>query len=1059
MTKKFLITIFLAIFFMANVSNVFSAQETSGSSVGVTASIESSAPPPPITTYALVISSASASPACDSVTLSWQTDLHTTTEGVTTVAPISASSEVHYGIASTAEGTATGTAGSSHSVSISGLTPGQTYKYYLYSTTGVYSDQTGESTFTLACSVASPSITVTPKNQGAEIGITYAGGADIARVVVRRSTGTPPASTTAGEAVYDGAETALVTDPSIPLGVTYWYSVFVCNSGNVCSDGVFDSALRLVSNASGLFAAPDNGKLSVSWSNPSGNSANDFAFATARLVRSNTALACASIGINDGDLQVEGNFSSYSDTGLTNGQTYYYKIFVKNSYGEYSSGVCTSGTPVSVEPEARCITSISAESGDGLVAISWNNPANEAGVFQLDNISWQRNSDCVSSKGQGQAVYTGTGQGFTDNGLTNNTFYSYTAFVDYNSGSTVNCGCITALPYTESDPVPIDVILPSGGGTVTTENPNYNFFVNDGALQIFADSKNNLNVLPGYSMTVSSMREDMPKDVKNIAIGINQKNYFVSLNPTTNKYRTSLNLPSAPGDYELKILTVYRDDSVSTLFWNVKIHPDGYVSLDTRGAKRISGIEVFLIRDNETYRGFRVKNPAISDDWGQYGFMAPNGQYKVRVDTEGYKFYQTGNINVENNIINRHINLDKDQSILKTTTEVLTDPETIANVTKTVIDNPVVEDVSTQYVAPVTTAAVTVSAVVAIPWWNFIHYLQYLFALPSILRRRKFGWGTVYNSITKEPVDLAAVRLYDYDTKKLLQSRVTDSQGRYNFLVEAGKYYLEVVKPDFTFPSAILKEHHDDDKYIDLYHGEAIEVHSDESGVIIANIPLDQKDIKITDKQILKKFFWEKIKANIILAGPIISVIIFLISPSIYTALLAVVQFILYAFFRRLGKVKRAKNWGAVYDHGSKKLLPGSVVRIFSPKYDKMLEVQVTDKKGRYGFLAGENIYYLTGNKDGYHEYKTNTIDLRGKQSGDIISEDISLQERKAGEEVTQYSSEHEGAKILSKDELENLRNEIKQEMQTETSEFEEQAEKIKEKAEKDTVEKSTKKK
>jgi len=67
------------------------------------------------------------------------------------------------------------------------------------------------------------------------------------------------------------------------------------------------------------------------------------------------------------------------------------------------------------------------------------------------------------------------------------------------------------------------------------------------------------------------------------------------------------------------------------------------------------------------------------------------------------------------------------------------------------------------------------------------------------------------------------------------------------------------------------------------------------------------------------------------------------------------------------------------------------VVRIFSPEYNRMVEAQVTDRFGRYGFLVDDNIYYVTANKEGYQEHKGKNVDLTDKRAEDIIDQNIYL--------------------------------------------------------------------
>jgi len=74
-----------------------------------------------------------------------------------------------------------------------------------------------------------------------------------------------------------------------------------------------------------------------------------------------------------------------------------------------------------------------------------------------------------------------------------------------------------------------------------------------------------------------------------------------------------------------------------------------------------------------------------------------------------------------------------------------------------------------------------------------------------------------------------------------------------------------------------------------------------------------------------------------------------------------------------------------------------AVVRIFSAKYNKVLEVQVTNGQGQYGFITNtdaDSVYYITSNKEGYREYKSDSLDMSKKdEDGGVISEDIYMEQ------------------------------------------------------------------
>jgi len=127
--------------------------------------------------------------------------------------------------------------------------------------------------------------------------------------------------------------------------------------------------------------------------------------------------------------------------------------------------------------------------------------------------------------------------------------------------------------------------------------------------------------------------------------------------------------------------------------------------------------------------------------------------------------------------------------------------------------------------------------------------------------------------------------------------------------------------------------------------------------------------------------------------GLILAVLVVLIYPTAITVSSLAVHMLLFLIFRRLIVPKRPKSWGIVYDQESKEPLAYALVRIFDDKFNKLLETQVTDRKGRYAFLAGKNIYQLLAEKQGYQKKEIKPVDLIKKDQ--IVDLDIALE--KAG--------------------------------------------------------------
>ncbi len=113
----------------------------------------------------------------------------------------------------------------------------------------------------------------------------------------------------------------------------------------------------------------------------------------------------------------------------------------------------------------------------------------------------------------------------------------------------------------------------------------------------------------------------------------------------------------------------------------------------------------------------------------------------------------------------------------------------------------------------------------------YYHYTYFV----TPLYKRSFPWGTVYDSVTKEPIDPAQVRLLDAQGREI-STAITDLDGRYGFLVAPGTYRVVVEKTNYQFPSQRLTSTHDL-IYDDLYTGGNVVVGPE--GTVRLNIPLD----------------------------------------------------------------------------------------------------------------------------------------------------------------------------------------------------------------------------
>jgi len=203
------------------------------------------------------------------------------------------------------------------------------------------------------------------------------------------------------------------------------------------------------------------------------------------------------------------------------------------------------------------------------------------------------------------------------------------------------------------------------------------------------------------------------------------------------------------------------------------------------------------------------------------------------------------------------------------------------------------------------------------------------------IRKKSRPWGTVYDSVTKQPIDPAYVTARDA-TGKVVAESITDLDGRYGFLLPDGVYYLSAEKTNYEFPSKKMTGKASDELYADLYFGEPVTIRSGE--VLDKNIPLDQKDFDWNeyakkDRNLMvfhsrHEKIWAVAGDYIYGIGLAISGIAALIKPSGYNISILVVYAIVLASMKFS---MRSKKLGRIMDKSTDKPLSYAIVRVTTP--------------------------------------------------------------------------------------------------------------------------------
>lgn len=524
-------------------------------------------------------------------------------------------------------------------------------------------------------------------------------------------------------------------------------------------------------------------------------------------------------------------------------------------------------------------------------------------------------------------------------------------------------------------------------------------------------------VLPGRPLNISVPLTSIVGDPEAILLQLGESIYMLALGETA--YTTDVLSPSVLGEVPLILILQYPDQEQTELEFRVRILALGEVVTDIEGVETsLTRVIVTLLdqNDNPWPAGqFGQRNPVQTDQAGGFGWYAPNDRYTLMSQLPEYRTDQR-TVRVSNNIVNPGVRLlalpppliEELQDIIAAD---LTIGETAGALTELIgqeaeyavgvareefFDNPEVEEGTKKIAAPAiavaTVASAGAAASTAIGFVNLLNAARLFFTQPFLFfaRRKRKAWGVVYNAVTKVPIGLAVVRLLDPKTGRVLQSRVTDKGGRYFFIVQPGEYQLEVRKQEFAFPTTYLKDKKTDALFLDLYHGETINV-TETDATIAANVPIDPAKPDAPSVEVVAKIARRRVYQVISFVSPILALVSVIITPTPFTISLFGGQIILFGAMAVTAKPKKPKGWGIVYDEKTRKPLLRTIVRVFEPIYNKLLDTQVTDAKGRYSVLVGPNIYRVTFDKEGYVQGKLDPVDYRGKEEPTLIKEDVAM--------------------------------------------------------------------
>ncbi len=280
----------------------------------------------------------------------------------------------------------------------------------------------------------------------AQVILTWTASANATTYNLKRS------ATTGGPyTLLSSPSAASFTDTTVTNGTTYFYVVSAVNSAGESANSAEASAkptapTQVPAAPSGLMATAANTQVSLTWT--------ASATATSYNVKRATTTGGPYTKISSP------SSPSFADTGLTNGNTYFYVASAVNSAGESANSAEVSAKPTAPAQAPATPTGLMATPANAQVSLTWTASATATSY----NVKRS-----TTTGGPYTKISSPTATNFTDPNLANGTTYFYVVSAVNATGESANSAQASATPVAPTQPpaAPTGLIATGGNAQVS----------------------------------------------------------------------------------------------------------------------------------------------------------------------------------------------------------------------------------------------------------------------------------------------------------------------------------------------------------------------------------------------------------------------------------------------------------------------------------------------------------------------------------------------------------------------------------------------------------------
>lgn len=224
-------------------------------------------------------------------------------------------------------------------------------------------------------------------------------------------------------------------------------------------------------------------------------------------------------------------------------------------------------------------------------------------------------------------------------------------------------------------------------------------------------------------------------------------------------------------------------------------------------------------------------------------------------------------------------------------------------------------------------------------------------------KRHDRPWGVVLDASTGKTIPFATCRLYLAETTNLLTQTVSDTEGRYGFVISPGSYRLELTHSDYAKFAENFTISETDEVYI-----KDVKLIPKTMEAQISQSSLGQAWESIKD---VAKRLWRAAKPIIYVVGFTLSLVSVTLSPSFLNWVIFAL-YVLSLVLVVVSIINKRPKFAAVIDSTTNLRIPYAVVKFYDASNWKLVDTQVTNGNGQFDFYGESGEYGILVAVRGY---------------------------------------------------------------------------------------------